>query len=106
MIGQFYPKNSEQFLKDIKLIDQYGGFTEAEWLDGFYLKTSSFVKRKKALVIKYIEGEWLLGKITDLEYRELTGKEVSKALKQERFTMWQNSELYKENARKAIMINF
>ena len=45
MIGQFYPKNSEQFLKDIKLIDQYGGFTEAEWLDGFYLKTSSFVKR-------------------------------------------------------------
>ena len=104
MRWQFYPKHSEEFLKDIKIINKYGGFTEDEWLKGFYLKTSSFVKRKKTLVMKYIDGDWLLGRITDSEYRELTGKEVSKALKQERFTMLQNSELYKENSRKALMM--
>ena len=105
MAGQLYPQCSEEFLKDIELINKYGGFTESEWLEGFYLKTSTLVKRKKALVTKYIEGDWLLGKITDLEYMELTRKKVSKALKQERFTMWQNSDLYKENARKALLMN-
>ena len=105
MAGQFYPEHSEEFLKDIKLINQYGGFTEDEWLKAFYLQTSTFVRNKKAQVMKYIQGDWLLGKITDLEYMELTGKEVPKALKQERFTMWQNEDLYKENARKALMMS-
>jgi len=105
MAGQFYPKHSEEFLKDIELISKYGGFTQAEWLNGFYLRTFTFVKNKKALVMKYIDGDWLIGRITDAEYRELTGKEISKELKQERVTMWQNEDLYKENARKALMMS-
>ena len=104
MARQFYPEHSEEFIKDIRLINQYGGFTEDEWLKAFYLQTSTFVKRKKAQVMRYIQGDWILGRITDSEYRELTGKEISKELKQERATMWQNEELYKENARKALMI--
>ena len=102
-MAERYPEHSEQFLKDIKLINQYGGFTEAEWLEAYYVKTSSLVKKKKALVMKYIEGDWLLGKITDLEYFEITGKEISKALNQERFSIWQDSERYRENARKGLM---
>ena len=103
MTGQFYPECSEEFLRDIEIINKYGGFTESEWLDGFYLKTSTFVKKKKSRVLKFIDGDWILGKISDSEYIELTGHQVSDALYRERLSFQADSERYRGNARKALL---
>ena len=101
-----YPIFPEDLLKDIKLIKEYGGFIDSDWYNGMSLKVSTFISMKKEDVIKHIQGDWLLWKISDSEYRELTGKEVSKALRQERLNLHQDSESYKKNARKALLMSF
>ena len=94
---------SKEILKDMTLIADYKGIKLSDWIKRLNVNFEISIQKKKAFTIKKLEGLWVLGKMTDSEFKRITGKPISKAMLEERAMLQDNS--YRENARKALMIN-
>jgi len=98
-------KFSKDMVKDMGLIAKYEGFKLSDWVQRINCNFDHFVQRKKATVIKHIEGQYVIGKMTNSEYMKIMGTEVPKSLVQERELHKKEAEMYKEHARKALLMN-
>ena len=97
---------SKSTIKDMEIIAKYHGIKTSDWLRRLDNNFSNFVKRKKTSVIRQLEGMWILDKITDSDFKRLTRMDIPKQLLGEKISYKRDSKLYKENARKALLMNF
>ncbi|MBI2559042.1 hypothetical protein HYW20_07010 [Candidatus Woesearchaeota archaeon] len=98
-------KFSGDMVKDMSLIAKYEGFKLSDWLQRINSNFDHYVQKKKATVINHIEGQYVIGKMTDSEYRKIMSSKVPKSLIQERVLHKKEAEIYRENARKALLMN-
>ena len=96
---------SKEVLKDIGIITSQEDIKTSEWVKNFKFNFVSYIALKRASAMKKIEGKWILNRITSEEFKNLSGRYPSRSLRREKELHYKNSEKYKENARKALVMN-
>lgn len=97
-------KLSENALRDIELIAKYKGLKSSKLMKTLEHNFDTFIQEKRYRMGNLLETQWILNMITDSEFKSLTGEDIPIPLIREKIL--HNTEKYKENARKALLMNF
>ena len=99
-------KFSKRIIEDMEIIAKHKHVKLSDWIKWLEYNFDAYIAIKKSKAIKYFEGKFILGKISNIEYKKITGYYAPKYLLREKETFQKDSEKYKENARNALLMNF
>ena len=95
-------KFSKEVLKDLKIIAMHHGMKTSDLTKNIETNFNILIQRKKSMIIKELESLWFFDKITTSEFKRLGGEPKAKI--QEKISFKRDSETYKENAKKALLM--
>lgn len=98
-------KFSKEALKDLKIIAIHNGMKPSDLTKNIEMNFQILIQRKKSMVLKELESLWFFDKITTSDFKRRGGG-MSKSKIVEKLDFKKESETYKENAKKALLMNF
>ncbi|HCE95605.1 MAG TPA: hypothetical protein DER04_02410 [Holosporales bacterium] len=93
---------SKEVLKDIEVIAKYRGMKTSAFVEQLEETLVAVIQRRRNYITREAEGQWVMGKISEVELKKFTGNSVSKPLLERKKAHKRDSKLYRENARKAL----
>lgn len=98
-------KFSKKLLRGIGLIARYKGVKTSDLTKLVNNKITAFIDMEKSHAMKQLEGQWIIDKITDSQFKKITRMDIPIYLRREKSLYKHNTQQYKENARKALLMN-
>ena len=103
-------KLSKSTLKDISIIANYQGIEPskltAEILFAFESSMNAHIQKEKKEVMDTLMSFYIVGRISDAEFKRITGKDAPKSLVAEREQRKVDSVRYMKNTKEALSISF